>query len=87
MGIKRAAVALSFDESERSPPKVELHSEYLAADQIVSLAHQYGIPVVRRGSLSSILSELPLDTVIPPELYEVVATLIVEIQSFRSNGS
>jgi len=87
MGNRRAAVALSFDQSEKSPPKVELHSEYLAADQIISLAHQYGIPVVKRGSLSSILSEFPLDTVIPPELYEAVATLIIEIQSYRSHGS
>lgn len=84
MGARYNAVALSFDELSGLPPKVELNSEHLSAEQMVAIAHQYGIPIVNRASLALALSGLDIDTTIPPELYEIVAALIVEIQNFHA---
>lgn len=78
------AVALSFDERTGLPPKIEINSEHLSVDQILAIAHQYGVPVVNRATLASSLSDLPIDTAIPQELYEIVAALIVEIQGYNS---
>lgn len=82
MGFRYNAVALSFDEQSGLPPKIELNSDHLSSEQIIAIAHQYGIPVVNRASLASALLGLPLDTSIPPDLYEIVAALIIEIQSY-----
>lgn len=77
------AVALSYHEGSTSAPEVVVSGELLSPDQIVKIAEQHGIPVVRREELARVLSGLPLDQPIPTELYEVVASILIEIKAFN----
>jgi type III secretion system FlhB-like substrate exporter len=45
----------------------------------VALAKRYGVPVVERPELAEALSEVELDQEVPAHLFEVAASLLVEI--------
>lgn len=77
------AAALSYDEGSTSAPEVVVSGELLSPDQIVRIAEQHGIPVIRREELARALSGLPLDQPIPAELYEVVASILIELKAFN----
>ena len=44
--------------------------------RIVAEARRQGVPVMRDAALAARLSELPLDTVIPPDVYRAVAVVL-----------
>lgn len=46
------------------------------AKAIVAEAHRQGVPVMRDSLLAARLSELPLDTRIPPDVYRAVAVVL-----------
>lgn len=80
------AAALSYEDGSTDAPQVVVSGELLSPEQIVQIAEQYGIPVVRREELARVLSGLPLDEPIPAELYELVASILIEIKSFNSKS-
>jgi flagellar biosynthesis protein len=47
------------------------------ADEIVALAQQHGIPVEHDPALASLLSTLHVGQLLPPEMYQVIAELLV----------
>lgn len=81
MATKRLfrAVGVGGDDLEFQAPTVVCKGEYNLAETIVSLAKRYGVPVVERPELAEALSEVELDQEVPAHLFEVAASLLVEL--------
>lgn len=75
---KRAqkAVALSY-EPENDAPKVVASGQGYLADKIIEVANETDVPVHEDAKLAEALSEIQIGDSIPPELYEVVAEVLV----------
>lgn len=74
--IPKQAVALEYDP-EDSAPKVIAMGRGALAERIIEQAKQSDIPVHRDDKLANTLSKLEIGDMIPPELYEVVAEVLV----------
>lgn len=70
------AVALSY-EPEYDAPKVVASGKGYLADKIIEVANEADVPVHEDARLANALSEIPIGDSIPPELYEVVAEILV----------
>ncbi|MBQ3164006.1 MAG: EscU/YscU/HrcU family type III secretion system export apparatus switch protein [Lachnospiraceae bacterium] len=78
--IPKQAVALEYDP-EDSAPKVIAMGRGALAERIIEQAKQSDIPVHRDDKLVNTLSKLEIGDMIPPELYEVVAEILVFVDS------
>lgn len=70
------AVALSYEPNEDAPKVIASGRGYLA-EKIVEKAKETEIPIHKDEKLASTLSKLEIGDIIPPELYEVVAEILV----------
>lgn len=73
---QKIAVALQYDPKEDAP-KVIASGKGLIADRILEKAGENEVPVYEDESLAKTLSKLELGEAIPPELYGVVAEILV----------
>lgn len=76
---KNKAVALRYNAEEDIAPVVIASGYGSVADRIIDIAEQRGIPVFRDDSAASIMCMLEVGTAIPEELYQVVASIYVQI--------
>lgn len=74
---KRQAAALRFDPGQDEVPVLSAFGEGFLADKIVEEAEKHGVPVTEDASLASVLSKLSVGDQIPPQLYDVVARILV----------
>ena len=72
----KQAVALSYDPDDDAP-KVVATGKGALADKIIEEAKQAKVPVHKDSKLADTLSRLEIGELIPPELYEVVAEILV----------
>ena len=72
----RAAVALSYQPEEEAPKIIASGRGYLA-DRIMDAAKEAQVPVHKDSKLAETLSKLEIGDYIPPELYEVVAEILI----------
>ncbi len=79
------AVALRYNAEEDIAPVVIASGYGAVADRIIDIAEQRGIPVFRDDSAASIMCMLEVGTAIPEELYQVVASIYVQIMSIASD--
>ncbi len=73
---KKTAVALSYNPEEEAPKIIATGKGHLA-EKIIERANEADIPIHRDEGLANTLSNLELGAYIPPELYEVVAEILV----------
>lgn len=73
---KKTAVALSYDPEETAP-KIIATGKGQIAERIIERAKETDIPIHKDETLANTLSRLELGSQIPPELYEVVAEILV----------
>lgn len=76
----RQAVALEYDPSEDAP-KVVASGKGEIAERILRTGKEANVPVHRDDKLADTLSRLEIGEMIPPELYEVVAEILVFVDS------
>lgn len=76
---KRIATALSFDPENDSAPTIKAVGQGHMAKRIIETAKENDIPVVKDDMLAESLAALNIGQSIPPELYEVVARLLIFI--------
>ena len=76
----KQAIALSYDPTEDAP-KVIASGKGLLAEKIIEKAKESDIPVHRDDKLADTLSRLEIGDMIPPELYEVVAEILVFVDA------
>lgn len=76
----KQAIALSYDPDEEAP-KVIATGKGALAERIIEKAKEADVPVHRDDSLADTLSKLEIGEMIPPELYEVVAEILVFVDA------
>jgi flagellar biosynthesis protein len=76
----KQAIALEYDPSDDAP-KVIASGKGALADRIIEKAKESDIPIHRDDKLAETLSRLEIGEMIPPELYEVVAEILIFVDS------
>lgn len=76
----KQAIALEYDPSDDAP-RVVASGRGLLAERIIEKAKESAVPVHQDGKLASTLSKLEIGDMIPPELYEVVAEILIFVDS------
>ena len=73
---QKIAVALSYNPGEEAPTVIATGKGALA-ERIIQTAEDVEVPVYEDEKLAKTLSKLELGDMIPPELYGVVAEILV----------
>lgn len=76
----KQAIALAYDPSDEAP-RVIASGKGALAERIIEKAKEADVPVHRDDKLADTLSRLEIGDMIPPELYEVVAEILVFVDS------
>lgn len=76
----KQAIALEYNPAEDAP-KVIASGQGALAERIIEKAKESSVPVHRDDSLADTLSRLEIGEMIPPELYEVVAEILVFVDA------
>lgn len=76
----KQAIALLYDPNEEAP-KVIASGKGALAERIIERAQEADVPVHRDDKLADTLSRLDIGDMIPPELYEVVAEILVFVDA------
>ncbi len=76
----KQAVALEYNPAEDAP-RVIASGKGILAEKIIEKAQESDIPIHRDDKLADTLSRLDIGDMIPPELYEVVAEILVFVDS------
>ncbi len=76
----KTAVALEYDPSDDAP-RVIASGTGVLADKIIEKAKESNVPVHQDDKLAQTLSKLEIGEMIPPELYEVVAEILIFVDS------
>lgn len=76
----KQAIALEYDPSEEAP-RVIASGKGVLAEKIIEKAKESDVPIHRDDKLANTLSRLDIGDMIPPELYEVVAEILIFVDS------
>lgn len=72
----KTAVALSYEKGDEAPKILAAGKGYLA-EKMIEEAKKADVPLHEDARLADTLSHLEIGDYIPPELYEVVAEILV----------
>ncbi|MDE5778266.1 MAG: EscU/YscU/HrcU family type III secretion system export apparatus switch protein [Lachnospiraceae bacterium] len=75
---KRKAVALSYDPSNQAP-QVIASGQGAVADRIIEKAKEADVATYKDEGLADTLLKLEIGDMIPPELYGVVAEILIYV--------
>lgn len=76
----KTAVALSYDPNNTAPKIIASGKGYLA-EKIITKAKETSIPIHKDDKLANTISKLEVGDFIPPELYDVVAEVLVFVDN------
>ena len=76
----KTAVALESDPSDDAP-RVIASGTGILAEKIIEKAKESNVPIHEDDKLAQTLSKLEIGEMIPPELYEVVAEILIFVDS------
>ena len=72
----KTAVAIAYEPGEEAPKNLA-PGKGLIAERIIEKAKAEDVPFYKDSKLAATLSKLEIGDMIPPELYEVVAEILV----------
>ncbi len=78
----KQAIALEYDPDEVAP-KIVATGRGKIAERIIEAANEADVPVHQDDKLADTLSKLDIGDFIPPELYEVVAEILVFVDQME----
>lgn len=78
----KSAIALAYSPDEEAP-KVIASGKGIIADRMIEKAQEVNVPVHRDDKLAATLSKLEIGEMIPPELYEAVAEILVFVDALE----
>ncbi len=76
----KQAIALSYDPEDNAP-RVIASGKGVLAERIIEKAQEAAVPVHRDDKLADTRSRLEMGEMMPPELYEVVAEILVFVDA------
>lgn len=83
----REAAALKYEPGKDGAPRVVAAGKGTAAEKIIDRAEESGVPLYEDGELAHLLTSMDIGSEIPPELYQVVAEILVFINNLdRTRG-
>lgn len=77
---KKSAIALEYAKHDKAPKVIASGKGYLA-DKIVEKAKEEDIPIHKDSKLAKSLEDIEIGEYIPPELYKVVAEVLVFVDA------
>ena len=77
----KTAVALGYDPNENDAPTVIASGKGALAEKIIEKAQEAAVPIHEDSKLAETLSNLEIGESIPPELYEVVAEILIFVDA------
>ncbi|MBP1550645.1 MAG: EscU/YscU/HrcU family type III secretion system export apparatus switch protein [Oscillospiraceae bacterium] len=80
-----AAVALKYNPETDYTPIVVASGHGHVAEKIINLADENGVPVYRDDSATALLTMLNVGQGVPPELYQLVAGIYVQIMQISKD--
>ena len=80
-----AAIALRYRRDDDPAPRITAAGTGPVAERILELAREHGLPLREDPDLVEALAVLDLNTMIPPELYAVIAEVLA--WAYRANSS
>ncbi len=72
----KTAVALSYEAGDEAP-KILASGKGAVAERIIAAAKEHDVPFYKDDKLAETLAKLEIGDAIPPDLYEVVAQILV----------
>ncbi len=78
----KTAVALEYEPGEQAPKVVATGKGHLA-DRIIDTAEEASVPVHKDEKLAKSLSILDVGEYIPPELYGIVAEVLIYVDGME----
>ena len=78
----KTAVALEYDPNDEAP-RIIATGKGVLAEKIIEKAKEANVPLHQDNELANTLSRLDIGEMIPPELYEVVAEILVFVDSMN----
>lgn len=82
---QKTAIALHYDEKTGGAPSVAAQGKGYVAQKIIELAEKNGIPMQTDAALVSNLIDLDLGDSVPPQLYSVIAEILLLIEDLEKN--
>ncbi len=82
MDKNKTAVALEYEKDDVAPKVIATGKGYLA-DRIIKRAKEAEVPIHQDEKLAKSLSMLDLGEYIPPELYSVVAEVLIFVDGLE----
>lgn len=79
-GKIKQAIALKYDIEKDSVPKIIASGQGIVADNIISTAEENKVTIHQNDKLVKELIQFKVGTEIPPELYEIVAQILVFVE-------
>jgi flagellar biosynthesis protein len=76
---RKTAIAINYDKTAMAAPKLVAKGRGVIAERLIEEARENGIPVVEDKVLVETLDQLNVNQQIPPELYQVVAEILVSV--------
>lgn len=77
---KKQAIALQYNPGDEAPTIVA-SGMGIVADKIIERAKESDVPLYEDSKLANTLSKLEIGDMIPPELYGVVAEILVFVDN------
>lgn len=87
MPKQEKAVALKYEVDQDKAPIIIASGYGEIAQRIIHIGEKHGIPIYQDDQASSILCMLKLGQSIPEELYELIATIYIELVNFAENNT
>lgn len=76
----KQAIAIAYDPNDNAP-RVVASGQGTLAERIIETAQKASVPVHEDAKLAGTLSHLQIGEMIPPELYEAVAEILVFVDA------
>lgn len=84
---KQSAVALTYNPQAHASPIIVAAGYGHIAEKIIEIADENNVPVFRDNNAISLLSMLEVGSSVPPELYQVIASIYISILKIADNES
>ena len=76
---RKTAVAIKYEKENMPAPQVVAKGHGVVAERLISMAKENGIPIVEDKLLVETLDQLSVNQEIPPDLYQIVAEILISI--------
>lgn len=81
-----SAAVIRYDQEKDQSPRVVAHGKGAIASQIITLAKKNGIPMQEDPLLVENLIDMDLGENIPPQLYAVIAEILLMLEEIERDG-